>query len=360
MTLETLRPSIDVAGFRIEWDLTKGLNLWGGTPTLSMWLPTTTAGLMAGMQKMVGTERFNLCLQTGGLESIEGDWAVIGGAPTLDEGMALMSNIAGAAGWGRWEIASLDRASKTIVFRTYNEWEALYQKALGVCWGSAMMAGKLAGLGQKILGVPCWTEQTKFAANGDPFDEFLVQETQITPQERMRKLVAEGNATGEDLRDALARLEKEVAERIHTESELRDAMEQVQRQREALQRAETPIIQVWEGVLALPIIGLLTGERATQMMEMLLEEIVRTQSRFAILDLTGVDVVDTGTADQLTRICRSVELLGAQSVVTGAKPSIAQTIAALGLDLSRYKTMRTLEQGLRYCISASNDAEASR
>jgi rsbT co-antagonist protein RsbR len=351
-------PYIDIsAGFRIEWDLEKGLNLWAGIPTVSMWLPTTAAGLMLGLQQMVGTERFNLCLQTGGVESIEGDWQVIGGAPSLDEGMARMSTIAGAAGWGRWTIHALDRAQQRVVFRIYDQWEVLYQRALGVCWGSAMMAGKCAGLASRILGVPCWTEQVAFAAKDDAYDEFVATPTQVTPQQRMRRLVDEGHATGEDLRQALARLEIEVAERSRKESELQAALEKVQQQQAVLQRVETPIIQVWDGVLALPIIGLLHAGRAAQITEQLLTEITRSHARFAILDLTGVDIVDTSTAEQLTRIGRSVHMLGGRAIITGMRPAIAQTMTHIGLDLSQVMTMRNLQDALRYCIQTQNQAQ---
>lgn len=344
-------PYIDISeGFRIEWDLAKGLNLWAGIPTVSMWLPTTAAGLMLGLQRMVGTERFNLCLQTGGADSTEGDWQIIGGAPSLDEGMARISEIAGAAGWGRWTIHSIDRELPRIVFRIYEQWEVIYQRALGVCWGSAMMAGKCAGIASRILGVACWTEQVTFAAKDAAYDEFVATPTQVSPQERMRRLVEEGHATGEDLRQALTRLESEVAERSRKESELRAALEKVQHQQTVLQRVETPIIQVWEGVLALPIIGLLHASRAAQLTEQLLTEITRSHARFAILDLTGVDVVDTATADQLTRIGRSIHMLGGQAIITGMRPAIAQTMTHIGLDLSQVMTMRNLQEALRYCI----------
>lgn len=64
-------PKITISGFDIEWDLEKGINLWAGFPTLSMWIGTTTAGMMAGFQRMVGEDRFNLCMQIGGLNSVE-------------------------------------------------------------------------------------------------------------------------------------------------------------------------------------------------------------------------------------------------------------------------------------------------
>ena len=94
--------TVEVAGFEITWDLTRGLNLWAGTPALSMWIPTTVAGLMKGLQRMVGTERFFLSMQSGGMESGDGEWSIIASHPTFTEGLAAMTKIAAAAGWGRW------------------------------------------------------------------------------------------------------------------------------------------------------------------------------------------------------------------------------------------------------------------
>lgn len=136
-------PKITISGFDIEWDLAQGINLWAGMPTLSMWIPNTTAGMMAGFCRMVGEERFNLCMQIGGINSVDGDWAIISSAPTFEEGLARISEIAWPAGWGRWTVESIDRTKKEARYRTHNSWEGIYQRSLGVCWGSGMMAGKL-------------------------------------------------------------------------------------------------------------------------------------------------------------------------------------------------------------------------
>jgi hypothetical protein len=75
-------PSVTISGFEIAWDLEAGLNLWAGVPTLSMWIPSSVAGMMSAMVAMVGVERFNLCMQLGGQQSIDGDWAMLGEGQT--------------------------------------------------------------------------------------------------------------------------------------------------------------------------------------------------------------------------------------------------------------------------------------
>jgi rsbT co-antagonist protein RsbR len=69
-----------------------------------------------------------------------------------------MSGIASSAGWGRWEVISIDRVKKEARLRAVNSWEGIYQRALGVCWGSGMMAGKFAGICTRLFGTTCWAD----------------------------------------------------------------------------------------------------------------------------------------------------------------------------------------------------------
>jgi rsbT co-antagonist protein RsbR len=343
-------PKITLSGFDIEWNLKEGINLWAGVPTLSMWIPNTVAGLMAGIHAMVGTERFNLCMQVGGLQSVDGDWSVISSRPNFEDGFALLADIAWPAGWGRWIIASLDRDKKEAVFRAVNSWEGIYQRALDVCWGSGMIAGKFAGFISRLLGGNYWAEQTRFAARGDDCDEFIVRASELSLNDRLDQLLVQGKATSADLAVALEKLRREMEERERTSAELREKLDVIQRQEEALRDLAMPIVQVWDGVLMVPLMGALDGNRAEIMMGRLLQEVVSARARFAILDLTAVDTVDTNTADHLIRIVRAIELLGARAVITGIRAAVSQTMVSLGVDLSRMTTLRNLQEGLKACM----------
>lgn len=344
------RPKVRISGFDIEWDLEKGLNLWAGTPTLSMWIPTTVAGLLSGLQRMVGTERFDLCMQQGGIESTEGDWGIISSASRFEDGWKLWADIAFPAGWGLWELVSLDREKCEARIRTTNSWEGMYQRSLGVCWGSGMSAGKASGIFGRLFGVACWAQQVVFSAKGGEIDEFVISPSDKTIDQRLDELVLRGAGTSADLAAALTRLQIEIAERQRSEEELRRTLELTRRQEEALRTLTTPIIQIWDSVLTMPVMGQLDGDRAAVMMERLLAEIVSTRARYALIDLTGVETVDTSTADHLVRIVRAIELLGAKAVITGIRAAVAQTVVALGMDLNRVATLRNLQQGLRACI----------
>ncbi len=119
----------------------------------------------------------------------------------------------------------------------------------------------------------------------------------------------------------------------------------------ALRELSTPIITVWEGVLALPVIGTVDTERASDMMDTLLERVVTDQATHVIIDITGVTVLDTRTADHFIRMAQAVRLLGSSCFLTGISPAIAQTITQLDINTSSVRTVRRLSDALKLAFS---------
>ncbi|MHC0062294.1 STAS domain-containing protein [Nostoc sp. UIC 10890] len=118
--------------------------------------------------------------------------------------------------------------------------------------------------------------------------------------------------------------------------------EVILRQQEELMELSTPVVKLWEGILALPIIGTLDSTRTQMMMELLLQKIVETGSEVAIIDITGVPTVDTLTAQHLLKTITAARLMGADCMISGIRPQIAQTIVYLGIDLTNVVTKATL------------------
>lgn len=116
----------------------------------------------------------------------------------------------------------------------------------------------------------------------------------------------------------------------------------IRRQQEELLELSTPVVKLWDGVLALPIIGTLDSARTQVVMESLLEAIVRTNSRVAIIDITGVPTVDTVVAQHLLKTVTAARLMGADCIISGVRPQIAQTIVHLGINLLDVTTKATL------------------
>jgi rsbT co-antagonist protein RsbR len=146
-----------------------------------------------------------------------------------------------------------------------------------------------------------------------------------------------------------------VHQRERVEQELRAKLMIIRRQEEAIRAMSTPILRIWEGVLTMPLIGLMDSMRAAQMMETLLDAISKTHVRFTILDLTGVDVIDTSAANHILRLVRGAALMGTRCIISGITPSMANTIVGLGLDLSELLTFNTLEAALRFAIQEADE-----
>ncbi|WP_437680974.1 PAS domain-containing protein [Sorangium sp. So ce131] len=131
-----------------------------------------------------------------------------------------------------------------------------------------------------------------------------------------------------------------------------DQLAVIQRQQALIRALSTPVLQVAEGVLAVPLIGALDDARAADVTSKLLDEVVRTGARFAIIDVTGIDSVDAATADHLVRIVRAIRLLGARGVLTGIGPAVAQSMCGVGVDLSGVTTHGNLRAGIEVCLRA--------
>jgi PAS domain S-box-containing protein len=123
---------------------------------------------------------------------------------------------------------------------------------------------------------------------------------------------------------------------------------------EIMEMATVPIVQVWEGVVLVPLIGTLDSQRTQQLMERLLDRIAETSSPVAVLDITGVPTVDTQTAQHLIEMTSAVRLLGSEVILTGVRPVIAQTLVHLGIDLSSVITRGSLAAGLRMALDSLN------
>jgi rsbT co-antagonist protein RsbR len=126
------------------------------------------------------------------------------------------------------------------------------------------------------------------------------------------------------------------------------------RQQQELLELSTPVIKLWDGVLAVPMIGTLDSSRTQLVMESLLQRIVDTESSLAIIDITGVPTVDTLVAQHLLKTVTAIRLMGADCIISGIRPQIAQTIVHLGVDLSAVTTKATLADAFTLALRRLN------
>ncbi len=359
-TMSDKTPSIVVDGLEFQWDLVAGGFSIGGIPAVALFRDSSLVSLLQGFVSMVGPQRFALALRAEGQRGIEDDWAIITSEPSFEAGFRKLAPYAATNGWGRWECVDVDREAKQAVFRVHDSWEGLAQRSNKVNWGSGLIAGKFTGLGARLFGTNCWSRQTMFIADDDPYDEIVVEASERDIAKELAELAQSDQATNMDLTRALSELRstaeahaRALGERDRSVADMQEKLDIIARQQAAIQALSTPIIQVWDGVLAVPVVGAVDGERTSRMMEKLLETIIHSKSRYAIIDVTGVETVDTHTADNFVRLIRGVQLLGAQGIISGIGPLVAQTIVDLGVDLSGIPTFSNLKEALHACIGGT-------
>ena len=141
-----------------------------------------------------------------------------------------------------------------------------------------------------------------------------------------------------------------------TEAYQQSREEVIRRQQEEMLELSTPVVQIWEGIVALPLIGTLDSARTSVVMENLLQTIVDTRSELAIIDITGVPTVDTLVAQHLLKTVAAARLMGADCIISGIRPQIAQTMVHLQIDLSAVTTKATMAEALRFALKRSGKA----
>ena len=167
---------------------------------------------------------------------------------------------------------------------------------------------------------------------------------------------AERSGTSAEIHGAFAAsVSMILTEARRTERDLRDKIAMIERQQAVIRELATPIIEVWDNVLTLPMLGVVDSVRAAEVMENLLIHVSKKASRFVILDVTGVEAVDTSTAGHLLKVIQALKLLGAEGIITGIRPSVAQTMVALGVDMEQITTLARLRDGLRLCMKRLRD-----
>lgn len=178
----------------------------------------------------------------------------------------------------------------------------------------------------------------ELAALWPPVDKLLLSELEEKPAEELRECTTALSTLMGTLRV------------VAMQTALSEGQALIDRQRLQLLEVATPVIRLWDGIVAVPLIGTLDSARSQVVMETLLNAVVDQHARFAILDITGVPTVDSLVAQHLMKTVAAARLMGAECVVSGIRPAIAQTMVHLGLDLGSVLTRASLADALGYCL----------
>lgn len=167
-------------------------------------------------------------------------------------------------------------------------------------------------------------------------------------------------ALAEGINEMVAALDGAEQQAREYQRELEEKIHLIEVQRDAIRELSSPVIEVWNRVLCLPVVGIVDTARSAQMTEALLREVVDKQAACVIVDITGIEVMDTRTADHFLRMARAVQLLGARCMLSGINPNIAQTIVHMGVDMSGIESHRTLRNALQAYVGATRRAGRQR
>lgn len=168
--------------------------------------------------------------------------------------------------------------------------------------------------------------------------------THLSPETPLGALL-----TGID--DMLDALQAEREKSANYQAELEEKLATIEKQRVAIQELSSPIMEVWDGVLCVPIVGVMDSARSAETTESVLRAVADKAADALIIDITGIEVMDTKTVDHFVKMAQAVRLLGASCVITGVAPSIADTVVQMGLDFSGIHTERTLREGLKRYVA---------
>ena len=227
------------------------------------------------------------------------------------------------------------------------EFSQVYLTPLGI---GAMLEAPIRRMG-RLVGVLCNEHvgpARPFSQEEQNFAASVADMVARTLDEEQRRGAEEALARAKgELEEHAARLAEEVGARTR-ELDARDAENRalIARLRGAVEALASPVLEVWQGVLAMPVVGSVDPERATQMTARLLAELHRTGARHALVDLTGAELRDAAAIAALLRLVRAARLIGVECVVTGLQPEAAAALVGLGAELSGLTTRRNLQQAL--------------
>ncbi len=330
----------------IQWDAGAGNLSFFGLPSVLFWINPSLYRMLKPLVEVCGVEMFRLLVAHESSKGTEEDYhtMVTQLGETFGEGFLAWGAAVSSAGWGHFELPELDLEARRARVKVVNPWELKMLRDTDDRWGCPFIQGKIIGVFTHAFGTTCWADEENVKMTDDELSvEFRVyaSDTTISRELERARMVqqSEREAQMQRLVDSAT-------------LELQEKLELVELQRGMIRSMSTPLIQVWEGVLVLPLIGAIDDARAIALTESTLEAVVTRSARHVILDLTGVSEFDANAANHLLRTIAAIRLLGARCMLTGLSPAVAQALVDVGTELASvpsYATVQTaLQQVLRF------------
>lgn len=343
--------SIELNHASFVWDLDAGKLAFFGLPSSLFWLNPSLLRLLQPLTEEIGIPLFRLLVAHSSSIGTEEDYHAMVTAlgSTFEEGFLAWGRAVASAGWGSFELPHFDAAAKRATVVVRNPWELVMQHGQANSWGCPFLQGKIIGIFSHALGVSCWADERLIERDNEHILELQVYASNLTiisEVARLRKDIQQQQQ--QQLEASIAAKTREL-EAMQAE---RDAMREqaLQAQSALIAELSTPLIPLSERVVVMPLIGQIDSIRAQRVIETLLHGISEHQPETAILDITGLSIMDTSVANVLLRAAQAVRLLGTDVVITGIRPEVAQTLVGLGVELHGIVTRATLQSGISYAM----------
>jgi rsbT co-antagonist protein RsbR len=332
--------SCSVNGASIEWNPQMGDITFFGISSVLFWVNPSMFRMLEPLVEEIGIDLFRLLVARSSSLGTDEDYnsmvTVLG--TTFTEGFLAWGKAVSAAGWGSFEIPFFDVESCTAEVRVTNPWELRMQKAGGKLWGCPFLQGKIIGVLEHALGQRCWADEDIDLESEPPVVTFSVRAWDRSLDDELKRLRAE------QIRAAEARM----AEKVESATlALREKHRELDEKEALIRSLSTPILQVWDGVLVVPIVGALSGQRAELLNTNLLQRVVEQMAAHVVLDLTGLDMVDNEVAERLGSTVTALKLIGTECSVVGLSPEFARRAVELDITFGGVRVLRTLADALR-------------
>ncbi|WP_437931265.1 STAS domain-containing protein [Sorangium sp. So ce291] len=347
------RPALTINDVPVEWHLDEGDLRFGGLSSALFWTNPSLFWMLSPLVEEVGVDLFRLLVARSSSLGTDEDYRSLVARPdgAIEQGFLAWGRAISAAGWGAFELPSFDRAACTATVRIRNPWELRMQADGDLRWGCPFLQGKVIGIFSLAFARLCWADEIIDTGGAAPAVEFHVHPSDRTIDDELNQLrVIRFRARQQELKQHMA----EAAQ------ELRRKDEEVEQKERLIRALSAPIIQVWNGVLAVPLAGVLSRERAEPICEELLHRVTSMSATHVLLDLTGLSEVDEAATGQIATIVTSLRLLGAECAVVGLSPELARTMVEVGISLAGVRTYQTLADALRQAVGLTRRATAGR
>ncbi len=319
----------------IRWDLDAGELSFLGLPSVLLWANPSLYRMLKPLVDHVGIDLFGLMVAHESSKGTAEDYhaMVTQLGSTFAEGFLAWGEAVSTAGWGRFELPELDMEGHRARVRISSPWELQMLRDTGDQWGCPFIQGKLIGIFSHAFGVTCWADQEALDLQASTV------EFRIYPAERTLKASLETLQT--QLRESRERgLRDKIDEATH----------ELKEKQALIRRLSTPLIQVWDGVLVIPLIGDLDTSRAQVLTENTLHAVSERGASVVIIDVTGVSKFDSKSSGHLLRTVAAAGLLGARCLLAGVSPRIAKMLVDSGAALTGVPCFATTQAALEHAI----------